>query len=227
MTHNVGGQTHQTPSGLSFLSEYRGYFGDYGEQLSTYYIEPQSINEDVDGSFQEYVGMFIPVGPRKTNLYIADKNYGTFSKHLIQERILIYPSPYIANGEQIFIVNFHGKIISDTSSKGQIDKAISLIRQLKLLYETYNNLIILGDFNFELLNDEFIKSAYESMINTKKKGWRGEQIKMNAHIIQAELKELISFLEKNFEIISPSEPTNTWSLTPSVDSIHLKLPKQV
>ena len=219
LTHNVGGQTTQTPYGRSFLSDGRGTFGDYGEDLNTYYIEPQSIDEDVDVVlFQEYVGKFIPSGPRKTNLYVKDNNYlfsngKTFYTSQMEQRILVYPSPYIANREQICIVNFHGKIISDTSSKTQIDKAISLMSQLKQLYEDLNNLIILGDFNFELLNDDFIESAYESMINTQKFGRVGEQIRMEAPIIKEKLSELIYFFREKFKIISPSEPTNTWSLT--------------
>ena len=214
ISHNVGGQTMKTHTGKRFLSDSRGYFNHNGaEILNTYFINPKSIREEADVTcFQEYPGLFSQSGSRQTDLYILDKNTQYEETGDLRERILEYKSQYKVNGKQIVIVNFHGKIISDTSSYRQISSSIDLMLDLIELYDKYENLIIIGDFNFELMNNEYIEDTYQNMINTRKRGTVGDEIRSNAERIKEELTKYIAFFRFNFNLIIPDEPTNTWSL---------------
>ena len=218
LTHNVGGQTIKTLSGekVHLSTPHRGTFRNGDEYLNSYGVNPTSIYEDVDVvCFQEYPGLHKESGPRTSNLFILDKNNNYQDESVVTKRILEYISPYTINGEKIHIVNFHGKIISDSSSTAQIEDCLGLLQKLIELYHTSHNLIILGDFNFELNNDKYINEAHQNMINTKKKGPTREVIINNAETIKNQLIEYCHFFRDNFVIIQSNEATNTWSLNES------------
>ena len=131
LTHNVGGQTIENENGKVFLNPSRGLIVNNKEILNTIFSNPHSYYEKVDLiCFQEYLQIGENVGPRQTNLAIADKNKGIIDiSPKIQDRIQIYPTNYLCNSKQIILVNFHGKIISSTSSFNQISMCISLLKK--------------------------------------------------------------------------------------------------
>ena len=214
LTHNVGGQTVETEDGNVFLNPSRGKIVNNKEILNTIFSNPHSYYEKVDLiCFQEYLQIGESIGPRQTNLAIADKNKGIIDiSPKIQDRIQIYPTNYLCNGKQIIVVNFHGKIISSTSSFNQISMCIILLKELLNLQNQYDNLIIAGDFNFDLLDSNYINNCYHEMINTKKKGDARLKILDNLDYFKESLEIIINSIRNNFTIVRPTRPTNTWTL---------------
>ena len=226
ITHNLGGQTrYLDPHTKQYLTVERGQMVENGD--GDFFIESLNANLpvpvlDPEGDihlYQEWQQQ-CSAGQREFDLAINMKNKyfngADYSSRLGNlSRTLNCPPVYLIDTEEIedirtlSIINIHNMIASDTSSKGQINRLIEILRYIQMRHNNNPNLIIGGDFNFDFFNiEEELIILKETLINSTK-----DKVREEAEYLLATLEILYRYIYDNF-IIFPhtGEQTNVWSL---------------
>ena len=156
VTHNCGGQSINDSDGNKKYCDERGTFKEDIHNIKC--IEepdlnitkkPKSLSIPADlWCLQEYInnkskGLGAIIEKNNTILFTSDERELFIGQYYIQNNSNFYP---------VYIHNIHGRIISQSSSFNQIDTAISTLEKIVKITNELSNLIILGDFNFELMN---------------------------------------------------------------------------
>ena len=225
-THNLGGQTrYLDKNNKEYLTKGRGrmienedgYF--LIEELKANLPVP-TLDPEVDVHLYQEWQKQCNVGERNFDLainmrkkYFNGPDYSSRLGNLA--RTLNCPPVYLIDTEEnedirtLSIINIHNMIASDTSSNGQINRLIEILRYIQMRHNNNPNLIIGGDFNFDFFNiEEELNILKETLRKSAKK-----QVKREAEYLIATLEPLYRYINENF-ILFPNtgETTNVWSL---------------
>lgn len=231
LTHNVGGQTYIDKDGNnSYVCSERNKL--YCEK------KPKSLNEQADiYCFQELI---CNAAKKSQNLVIYDNlnkcspgfwvvpSNKRFIRHL-EYNIPIFK--FNRNHEKSFdsninIINYHGNILSETTTLNQWKRTFDIYEKFQQNYEIYEKCIILGDFNIDLNDDNLCNIVLNSLKKSVKYPTINGKPDFNAepNIPNLEIRKQCNylykiflkhytFIKKNF-IILPCEKirTNCWNI---------------
>ena len=225
-THNLGGQTkYLDKNNKKYLTEKRGRMVENGdgyfliEELNANLPVP-ILDPEVDVHLYQEWQKQCNIGERDFDLAINMRkkyfNGPDYSSRLGNSaRTLDCPPIYLIDTEEneyirtLSIINIHNMIVSNTSSRGQIDRLIEILTYIQMRHNNNPNLIIGGDFNFDFFNiEKELNILKETLTKSLKK-----QVKKEAEYLETILEPLYRYINENF-ILFPNkgEITNVWSL---------------
>lgn len=231
LTHNVGGQTYIGKNGKkSYVCS---------ERNKSYCTKkPISLKEDADiYCFQE----LICKGVENTqNLAIYD-NINKCSpgfwilpsrkKFIRHQEYNIPIFKFNRNDEKLFdsyinIINFHGNILSETTTLNQWKRTLNIYENFKQNYQRYEKFIILGDFNVDFNDNNLCNIVLNSLKKSVKyptingrPDFNAEpnipnfEIRKQSTFLYEKFLKYYIFIKENF-ILLPYEKirTNSWNI---------------
>jgi len=230
ITHNVGGQTYIDKYGNN-----RYVCSERNKSQCT--KNPMSFNEHADiYCFQELIYNGVE---KRQNLAIYDnlnKRYPGFwimssKKKFIRHQEYNIPVFKYINSKKTFnsnmnIINFHGNILSNTTTLNQWKRTFDIYEKFKINYETYEKFIILGDFNIDLHDENLCNNVLNSLKKSVKYPMKNGKpdFSAKATVPNFELRKksnyfyklflkYYTFLKENFIILPYSRiRTNCWNI---------------
>ena len=218
VTHNCGGQSLAINGNKQYLCSERGYFSQ--DNYGKYNIE----NPDLTNK-KSPISLSLPADLwcLQEHVYNGEKGIAIYDRNksvIFSKSREIYSIPfrilYKSKNYSLLIINLHGKIISPSSSFNQIEKAIEILEKVVILSKE-TNVIILGDFNFEIMNPAFLKDCLWSMQDYSIRGKYSEKQKLinnNIENFMNRLLDVVKNIKKNYDVYpnKKGDFTNAWTI---------------
>ena len=179
VTHNIGGQTYKDNDEIRFVNKARGTNPNLVEETllapNRHPVSLCTIDADIY-CFQEYIG---PTSNKREDLAIYERDNDNWLiperqgglRYQLYERELISQEGVVS----VYIYNYHGNVLSPTTSIGQWKRVLSFYRDIIIPhYENGDYLMITGDFNIDFWNVNLMRDIEKSLRYSIKKAVRDE-----------------------------------------------------